>query len=227
MDDGASWNYGPGATVGANYDFESVMLHELGHGHQLGHVIEPGTDVMHYAIPNATDKRTLTANNIAGGNTVMANSTAANTCPESAHILLTAASCPLACAGNEPGNDNCVNSTNIPVLNGTCTTSQSNWCATYEGFETFGCATTQNSVWYDFVLTGANNKIQVTFSNSTIGGDVELILWDATAGCGSLSALEAGADEGDYDICILEQLQLRLCRYREYHMVFVYPWCWK
>lgn len=61
-----TWQYGPAAPTGSQYDFESVALHELGHAHGLGHVIAPG-QVMHYAIANGATARTLSANDIAAG----------------------------------------------------------------------------------------------------------------------------------------------------------------
>lgn len=79
VDDGSSWQFGPAAPTGSFYDFETVMLHELGHGHQLGHVIDVN-DVMHYSTMNAVTKRNLNAGNIAGGLDVMSRSLVANTC---------------------------------------------------------------------------------------------------------------------------------------------------
>lgn len=79
VDDGTSWEFGPSAPTGSFYDFETVMLHELGHGHQLGHVID-AADVMHYSTLNAVTKRNLNAGNIAGGVDVMSRSFVANAC---------------------------------------------------------------------------------------------------------------------------------------------------
>lgn len=79
---GSSWNYGPGATSFSQFDFESVSLHELGHGHQLGHVISP-SDVMHFSISNGSDKRVLSANEIAGGADVYSRSTTSAVCGQS------------------------------------------------------------------------------------------------------------------------------------------------
>ncbi len=79
FDDGASWNYGPGATTGSDFDFESVAFHELGHGHQLGHVNDSGA-AMHFSISNASDKRSPNANETAGAADVYNRSTTSAVC---------------------------------------------------------------------------------------------------------------------------------------------------
>jgi hypothetical protein len=95
---GFPWNYGPGASGFTNYDFESVTVHELGHGHGLGHVIAAGT-VMHFGLANGSDVRNLGGNDIAGGNAKMGYSvgplcfTPATT--SGAMIALTAGTCTL------------------------------------------------------------------------------------------------------------------------------------
>ncbi|WP_121353118.1 matrixin family metalloprotease [Flavisolibacter nicotianae] len=66
-----TWQFGPSLPGFYQYDFESVALHELGHAHNLGHVIAPG-QVMHYAISNGQTARTLSANDIAAGKEMMA-----------------------------------------------------------------------------------------------------------------------------------------------------------
>jgi hypothetical protein len=73
---GYTWNYTSGATSGTEYDFESVMLHEVGHGHGLGHVNDVAK-TMHYAIFNGTNKRTLSSAEVTAGLFKMAHSTAA------------------------------------------------------------------------------------------------------------------------------------------------------
>ncbi|MFI1744985.1 T9SS type A sorting domain-containing protein [Thalassobellus sediminis] len=79
FDDGEDWYYGIG-TQGFKIDFESVALHELGHAHQLGHVIDNspfsnnGNDVMHYAIGLNEQQRVLSLNNIAAANDVQSRS---------------------------------------------------------------------------------------------------------------------------------------------------------
>ncbi len=71
-----TWQFGPAAPSGAQFDFESVALHEVGHAHGLGHVISPG-QVMHFAIANGATARTLSANDLAGAAEKMNYSTAA------------------------------------------------------------------------------------------------------------------------------------------------------
>lgn len=58
--DGINWNFGPAATSGGEYDFETVALHELGHSHGIGHINASGS-VMHFAVSNNFDARTLDA----------------------------------------------------------------------------------------------------------------------------------------------------------------------
>jgi hypothetical protein len=76
-----SWNFGPGLPV-QQYDFETVALHELGHGHQLGHVINKA-DLMHYSIARNDHNRVVSADNLAGGDFVMYRSTQINVCNNS------------------------------------------------------------------------------------------------------------------------------------------------
>lgn len=86
FDDGTDWNFGPGATpaILGKYDFESVALHELGHGHQLGHTVDTNNDVMHWVLQFAEDQRVLNANNITAANDVQSRSTTNSPCSESA-----------------------------------------------------------------------------------------------------------------------------------------------
>ncbi|SHK06960.1 IPT/TIG domain-containing protein [Hymenobacter psychrotolerans] len=70
FDDGANWQFGPGPAAGLQLDFESVVVHELGHAQQLAHVILPGA-VMHYALARAQNNRTISASDVAGGRLVL------------------------------------------------------------------------------------------------------------------------------------------------------------
>ncbi|HEY3387325.1 MAG TPA: IPT/TIG domain-containing protein, partial [Saprospiraceae bacterium] len=71
---GVTWEYGPDLPTGTEIDFESIALHELGHANCLGHVIS-APEVLHYSIGPGEHKRILSANDIAGGAYVHAQST--------------------------------------------------------------------------------------------------------------------------------------------------------
>ncbi|OKL40912.1 IPT/TIG domain-containing protein [Pontibacter flavimaris] len=73
------WQYGPGGPGGQQFDFETVMLHELGHAHQLGHVNVPRA-VMFYAIEFARLERGLSSPDIRGAQLVMDKSAGENIC---------------------------------------------------------------------------------------------------------------------------------------------------
>ena len=66
IDDGTNWNYGPGYPSMAQYDFESVFLHELGHIHQFNHVINSASP-LYYGIGNGQSKRSLLSSDMNGG----------------------------------------------------------------------------------------------------------------------------------------------------------------
>ncbi len=75
-----TWNFAPGAPTSQQYDFESVALHEQGHGTQLTHIIS-STGVMNFAIANGTTRRALDANTdlAAARNVVNYSTTATST----------------------------------------------------------------------------------------------------------------------------------------------------
>lgn len=103
---GGGWNFGPQPPSSTQYDFESVVLHELGHVHLLGHVIAAGS-LMHYAIGPGQVMRTLgEQTDKAGGMRVMQLSTVSAPCGPGAMVPLTANTCtvgrPVANFGAEP-----------------------------------------------------------------------------------------------------------------------------
>jgi len=73
FDSTRNWYFGVGSPASNQYDFESVATHELGHGHQLGHVRD-NQKVMHYSISNGQRKPNLVATDIAAGNYVKTKS---------------------------------------------------------------------------------------------------------------------------------------------------------
>lgn len=96
-----TWEFGPATPSGSEYDFETVAVHELGHGHQLGHVIAPGA-IMHFAISNGTSNRSLGVDDLAGGNYVQAKSIVANLCGPGAMTNHSCASPPVAAFSGTP-----------------------------------------------------------------------------------------------------------------------------
>ena len=87
-----NWEYGPELPTFTEFDFESVILHELGHGHQLAHVINHN-DLMNYSIGNNETKRTLGNNNILAGNDVMQRSSTTTYCGNRPILALSANNC--------------------------------------------------------------------------------------------------------------------------------------
>ncbi|MEQ9064996.1 MAG: matrixin family metalloprotease [Vicingaceae bacterium] len=65
-----AWNYGSNFPSFNQYDIESISVHELGHAHQLGHVVNI-SDFMHATIGPGTSKRSLIDNNTEAGLHVM------------------------------------------------------------------------------------------------------------------------------------------------------------
>ena len=78
-DPDVTWNFDASSPKFSEFDIESVTLHELGHAHQLGHVID-ASDVMHRSIGPGENKRTLPFNSRVAGKFVQAQSVQANVC---------------------------------------------------------------------------------------------------------------------------------------------------
>jgi Matrixin/IPT/TIG domain len=70
FDDATNWQFGPALAAGAQLDFESVAVHELGHAQQLSHVILTRA-VMHYAIARGQNTRGIAPDDISGGRQVL------------------------------------------------------------------------------------------------------------------------------------------------------------
>lgn len=87
------WHYGSSNASGGKMDFVSVCAHELGHGHQLGHVID-ANKMMHFSIGANQTKRGLSAGDKDGGDLVM-NRSVVRTCNRDALVALNVANCAL------------------------------------------------------------------------------------------------------------------------------------
>lgn len=70
---GYTWQYGNGTPSGTQFDFESVALHELGHSHQLGHVID-ASQTMHYSLSNGQNKNKISINDSFAGINIVSKS---------------------------------------------------------------------------------------------------------------------------------------------------------
>jgi len=76
-----NWNFSINPPANNEIDFESVAVHELGHGQQLGHVIND-SEVMHFSISANTVSRDLSENDIEGANDVHNRSSAITICSQ-------------------------------------------------------------------------------------------------------------------------------------------------
>ncbi|WCO01832.1 T9SS type A sorting domain-containing protein [Psychroserpens ponticola] len=79
FNDTTNWQFGPANANNSQIDFETVAVHELGHGHQLTHVIDTNK-IMHFAIGGGTNNRSLSASDISGGNDIQSRSTTLTPC---------------------------------------------------------------------------------------------------------------------------------------------------
>ncbi|MGJ8683217.1 MAG: T9SS type A sorting domain-containing protein [Nonlabens sp.] len=84
INDAINWHYRDGGASSTSldfseYDFESVMLHEIGHAQQLGHVIDP-TKVMHFSIANGSQSRSIDEADIEGATYINDKSTSIAPC---------------------------------------------------------------------------------------------------------------------------------------------------
>jgi hypothetical protein len=91
FNDSNNWNYSTNPPVAEEIDFETAAVHELGHGHQLGHVVDTNV-VMHYSISSGESLRTLSDEDISGANDVQSRSTTTSVCSQ---LTMTESSCAL------------------------------------------------------------------------------------------------------------------------------------
>ena len=88
-----NWYYGTVGPAANQFDFESVATHELGHGHQLGHV-RASEKVMHYSIGNGQRKPELSITDIAAGDYIRAKSVTNAVCSKGKMIAGTCVTAP-------------------------------------------------------------------------------------------------------------------------------------
>lgn len=92
FDSTRNWYYGTTKPQTSQYDFETVATHELGHGHQLSHVIDD-TKIMHYSLTNGERKTTLHKDDLDGGIYVRDESKAGKVCGRDLYKPITANDC--------------------------------------------------------------------------------------------------------------------------------------
>ena len=73
------WFFGEEGIGNGQFDFEEVVLHELGHAHQLGHVIDID-NLMHFASLPGQKNREIDAGSIAAANNIQLRSTTNQIC---------------------------------------------------------------------------------------------------------------------------------------------------
>ncbi|PCJ65977.1 MAG: hypothetical protein COA58_07815 [Bacteroidetes bacterium] len=114
------WYYGTGTPTSSQFDFESVATHELGHGHQLGHV-RASAKVMHYSISNGQRKPDLVATDIACGVYIKNKSVASGVCGKSAMTAVPNGSCTISVPNSDftIGNTNICPNTNVSITDET------------------------------------------------------------------------------------------------------------
>ena len=83
VNDDYDWYYGDDTPAASQFDFETVMLHEIGHTLQLGHVIN-SNEVMHFAVGPQQQKRQLSNIDAIGGVFVIEKSTEEPVCLQNA-----------------------------------------------------------------------------------------------------------------------------------------------
>jgi hypothetical protein len=81
---GFTWYYGTGSVASNQYDFYSMIIHELGHAQQLSHVLQT-SDFMYPSIANGTFNRTISAGNDSGGTYFVNYSKTTSQCAQSLH----------------------------------------------------------------------------------------------------------------------------------------------
>lgn len=75
---GVTWEYGPATPSGGETDFETVVLHELGHATQLKHTNNSGAVMFATIAPGFSNRSLAAAQEIAGGSYVITHSVTYN-----------------------------------------------------------------------------------------------------------------------------------------------------
>ena len=74
-----NWNFTNASPASNQVDFQSVAVHELGHGQQLGHVIDNDL-IMHFSLPGGVAQRDLSEEDLRGAADIMSRTTTNTAC---------------------------------------------------------------------------------------------------------------------------------------------------
>jgi len=86
------WNSSLNFPTNNQYDYLSVISHELGHASQLSHVVS-STDLMNFSIGKGQYRRTLSDENIQGGKTIIDKSIDGINCSKKIHKKINSDNC--------------------------------------------------------------------------------------------------------------------------------------
>ncbi|MCT4559892.1 MAG: HYR domain-containing protein, partial [Crocinitomicaceae bacterium] len=163
------WHYGGGTIASNHYDFRSVALHEMGHGHQMGHVIN-SSSVMHYALSNGQQNAMLSANEIAGGNYQMNLSTTESRCGQPVMVATNCNTAPVANFTASP-NVTCSGNGNTIQFNNTSTFNPTTYAWDVNGDNVTDYTSASPSHTYP---SGGLYTVTLTVSNA-VGSDTKTI----------------------------------------------------
>ena len=151
FDSTRNWYFGTGSPANNEYDFESVATHELGHGHQLGHV-RASEKVMHYSISNGQRKPDLVTTDIAAGNYIKNKSVTNTVCNKSKMTLGICPSTPPTASFTTSDNSVCPN-TNI-TFTSTSSDNTDTWIWDFGSGATLTSATTEGPHIVGYTTSG-------------------------------------------------------------------------
>lgn len=203
FDDGSNitpntWEFGPALPTPTEYDFETVAVHELGHGHQLGHVIEMGA-IMHYAISNGASNRSLGVNDDAGGTFVQGKSTTPNLCGPGAMSNYVCGSPPVAAFTGSPLTICAGQTVNFTDLS---TGSPTGWSWTFNGGSPASSSSQNPSVIYN---TPGSYAVTLNVSNGS-GSDSHTELAYITVNAGP--TVSSSSNPSPATVCSGDQVTL-------------------
>jgi PKD repeat protein len=193
-----TWEFGPSLPSVSEYDFETVAVHELGHGHQLGHVIAPGA-IMHYAISNGSSNRSLGVNDDAGGTFVQGKSTTPNVCGPGAMSNYVCGTPPTAAFTGAPLTICAGQTVNFTDQS---TGSPTGWTWTFTGGSPSSSSSQNPSVIYN---TPGTYAVTLNVSNGS-GSDVHTELAYITVNAGP--TVTASSNPAPANVCSGDQVTL-------------------